>query len=101
MKQPLSLAEPFAGTPDDVERPARRDEARLVPVVPSNPDHRAGNVGHGYDAAARMGASGTRSIDLIFNPMHWPAWEQRLDDFATRRHTPTPRVVVQEPNRSL
>jgi len=34
-----------------------------------------------YDAAARIGASGTRYADMIFNPSHWPAWVSRLDDF--------------------
>jgi len=42
----VTLVGPFAGTPDDPQRAARRDEAGHVPVVPSNPDHRAGNVGH-------------------------------------------------------
>jgi hypothetical protein len=40
------LVDPFAGTPDDPQRATRGDEAGHVPVVPSNPDHRARNVGH-------------------------------------------------------
>ncbi len=43
------------------------------------------------DAAARIDASGTRCIDMIYNPTHRPVWEQRLDDFAARRRTPTLR----------
>jgi adenosine deaminase len=34
-----------------------------------------------YDAAVRFHAAGTRYVDMIFNPTHWPAWEGRLDDF--------------------
>lgn len=34
-----------------------------------------------YDAAARIGAAGTRYADVIFNPSHWPAWHDRLDAF--------------------
>jgi adenosine deaminase len=34
-----------------------------------------------YDAAERFAESGTRYVDMIFNPTHWSAWEQRLDEF--------------------
>ncbi len=73
---------------DPVTRAPRfRDLAQFLRLL----DHSCASVDDGdrveriaYEVTARAAADGVRHVDVIFNPVHWPAWRADLGAFVAR-----------------